>query len=192
LFVIPQLRLVKCARLLSEQFTELRVFRLTEPACLQFNQIVVLARRRKRHSRLPDAALLDGVRCLEMLSAKSDLEPLGDVVDVRYEIPTSEPIVLTNMGIPLDEVEDLLLETSAYRQAGRVLLPKLGDVKGRPLTPLHGGLGIDYIVAGILNARNNLMCGPTPITTSCPVTTPNTDLTADQIVKALLERSRKE
>jgi len=125
LFVIPQLRLVKCARLLSEQFTELRVFRLTEPACLQFNQIVVLARRRKRHSRLPDAALLDGVRCLEMLSAKSDLEPLGDVVDVRYEIPTSEPIVLTNMGIPLDEVEDLVLETSAYRQAGRVLLPKL-------------------------------------------------------------------
>src|SRR5882762_3528698 len=92
LFVIPQLRLTKCARLLSKQFTDLRVFRLTEPACLQFNQIVVLARRRKRHSRLPDAALLDGFRCLEMLSAKSDLEPLGDVVDVRYEIPTSEPI----------------------------------------------------------------------------------------------------
>ena len=43
------------------------------------------------------------------------------------------------MGIPLDEVEDLLLESAAYRQAGRVLLPKLNDVKGRPLTPLHGG-----------------------------------------------------
>jgi len=34
LFVIPQLRLAKCARLLSEHFTDLRVFRLTEPACL--------------------------------------------------------------------------------------------------------------------------------------------------------------
>jgi hypothetical protein len=32
-------------------------------------------------------------------------------------------MVLTNMGIPLDEVEDLLLESAAYRQAGRVLLP---------------------------------------------------------------------
>ena len=151
LFVIPQLRLAKCARLLSEQFTELRVFRLTEPACLQFNQIVVLARRRKRHSRLSDAALLDGVRYVEMLSAKSDLEPLGDAVDVPYEVPASEPVVFTNVGIPLDEVEDLLLESSAYRQAARVLLPKLGDVKGRPLTPLHGGHVGLLCTAGMLN-----------------------------------------
>ena len=43
LFVIPQSRLEKCARLLSEQFTDLRVFRLTEPACLQYKQIVVMA-----------------------------------------------------------------------------------------------------------------------------------------------------
>ena len=42
LLVIPQLRLPKCARLLSEHFTDLRVFRLTEPACLQYKQIVVL------------------------------------------------------------------------------------------------------------------------------------------------------
>src|ERR1700704_3447203 len=74
LFVIPQLRLARCARLLSEQFTDLRVFRLTEPACLQFNQIVVLATRRKRHARLSDRALSDSVQYLEMLSAKSDLE----------------------------------------------------------------------------------------------------------------------
>jgi hypothetical protein len=151
LFVIPQLRLAKCARLLSEQFTDLRVFRLSLPACLQFNQIVVLARRRKRHSRPPDAALLDGERYLEMLSAKSDLEPLGDVVDISYEVPTSERVVLSNAGIPLDEVEDLLLESSAYRQAGRVLLPKLGGVKGRPLTPLHGGHVGLLCTAGMLN-----------------------------------------
>src|SRR6266849_9804477 len=139
LFVIPQNRLAKCARLLSEQFTDLRVFRLTEAACLQYKQIVVLATRRKRHARLSDAALLAGVRDLETLSTKADLEPMRDIADVRCEVPASEPVVLTNMGIPLDEVEDLLLESSAYRQAGRVLLPKLGDVKGRPLTPLHGG-----------------------------------------------------
>ena len=122
LFVIPQLRLAKCARLLSEQFANVRVFRRTEPACVQFNQIVVLATSRKRHARLSDADLLDGVRHLEMLSTRAGLEPLGDAVDVRYEVPASERVVLTNMGIPLDEVEDLLLESSAYRQAGRVLL----------------------------------------------------------------------
>ena len=151
LFVIPQLRLAKCARLLSEQFTDLRVFRLTEPACQQFKQIVVLATRRKRHARLSDAALLDGVRYLETLSTKADLEPMRDIADVRCEVPASEPVVLTNMGIPLDEVEDLLLESSAYRQAGRVLLPKLGDVKGRPLTPLHGGHVGLLCTAGMLN-----------------------------------------
>jgi SAM-dependent methyltransferase len=150
-FVIPQPRLAKCARLLSEQFGDLRVFRLNEPACLQYKQIVVLATRRKRHARLSDAALLDGVRYLEALSTRADAEPLGDVADLHYEVPASEPVVLTNMGIPLDEVEDLLLESSAYRQAGRVLLPKLGDVKGRPLTPLHGGHVGLLCTAGMLN-----------------------------------------
>ena len=135
LLVIPQLRLPKCARLLSEHFTDLRVFRLTEPACLQYKQIVVLATRRKRHSKVTDAALLDAVRYLEALATKSELEPLCDNPEVQYEIPASEPVVLTHVGIPLDEVEDLLLESAAYQQAGRVLLPKLNDVRGRPLTP---------------------------------------------------------
>src|SRR5580693_2447681 len=78
LLVIPQLRLPKCARLLSEHFTDLRVFRLTESACLEYKQIVVLATRRKKHSKVSDAVLLDGVRYLEALATKSDLEPLGD------------------------------------------------------------------------------------------------------------------
>ncbi len=151
LFVVPQLRLATCAKLLTEQFTDITVFRLTEPACLQFNQIAVLATRRKRHARLSDATLLDCVRYLEMLSTKTDLAPIGNVANVRYEVPPSNPAVLTNMGIPLDEVEDLLLESSAYRQAGRVLLPKLGDVKGRPLTPLHGGHVGLLCTAGMLN-----------------------------------------
>jgi len=150
-FVIPQPRLAKCARLLSEHFTDLRVFRLTEPACLEYKQIVVLGTRRKRHSKVSDAALLDGVRYLEALATKSDLEPLGDNPEIQYEIPASGPVVLTHVGIPLDEVEDLLLESAAYRQVGRVLLPKLNDVKGRPLTPLHGGHVGLLCTAGMLN-----------------------------------------
>ena len=90
LFVIPQLRLAKCARLLSEHFTDLRVFRLTEPACLEYKQIVVLGTRRKRHSNVTDAALLDGVRYLEALATKAEIEPLGDNPEVRYEVPASD------------------------------------------------------------------------------------------------------
>jgi hypothetical protein len=150
-FVIPQPRLAKCARLLSEHLTDLRVFRLTEPACLQYKQIVVLGTRRKRHSKVSDAVLLDGVRYLEGLATNADLEPLGDNPEVQYEVPASAPVVLTHVGIPLDEVEDLLLESAAYRQAGRILLPKLSDVKGRPLTPLHGGHVGLLCTAGMLN-----------------------------------------
>ncbi len=150
-FVIQQLRLAKCARLLSEHFTDVRVFRLTEPACLEYKQIVVLGRRRKRHSRVSDAVSLDSTRYLEALATKTELEPLGDNPEIQYEIPASEPVVLTHVGIPLDEVEDLLLESAAYRQVGRVLLPKLNDVKGRPITPLHGGHVGLLCTAGMLN-----------------------------------------
>jgi hypothetical protein len=91
------------------------------------------------------------VRYLETLATKTDLEALDDTSDVRYQVPASGPVVLTNMGIPLDEVEDLLLESSAYRQAGCIVLPKLGDVRGRPLTPLHGGHVGLLCTAGMLN-----------------------------------------
>src|ERR1700691_6168393 len=70
LFVIPQLRLEKGAGLLSEHFTDFRVFRLTEPACVQYKQIVVLPTRAKRHVKVSDAALLDAVRYLERLARR--------------------------------------------------------------------------------------------------------------------------
>ena len=57
------------------------------------------------------------------------------------------------MGIPLDEVEDLLPESAAYRQASRALLPKLNDVRGRPLTPLHGGHVGLLCTAGMLDGN---------------------------------------
>jgi hypothetical protein len=82
---------------------------------------------------------------------KADLEPLGDTPDCRYQVPPSEPVVLTNGGIPLDEVEDLLLDSAAYRQAGRILLFRQRDVRGRPLTPLHGGHVGLLCTAGMLN-----------------------------------------
>jgi len=150
-FVIPQQRLAKCARLLAEQFTDIRVLRLTESECVQYRQIVVLATRRKRHARLSDAALIGDTRFLEAAATQSDVSPLTESVEIEYHVPPSGPVVLTNAGIPLDEVEDLLLDSAAYRQAARVLLPKLGHARGRPLTPLHGGHVGLLCTAGMLN-----------------------------------------
>jgi len=149
--VIPQPQLQPCARLLAEHFTNLRIYRLSDPACLQYKQIVVLAARRKRNERTSDSTLLDSTRYLEALSSKSDLAILRDEPDSRYEVPNSQAIVLTNTGIPLDEIEDLLPSSAAYRQASRALLREQASVRGRPLTPLHGGHVGLLCTAGMLN-----------------------------------------
>jgi SAM-dependent methyltransferase len=150
-FVSPQSQLRVCARILSEHFADLSVYKLTEPASIQYKQVAVLGVRRKRHQHLRDSALLDSVRWVEMSATKSGLDALGEAPAVRYEIPHSGPVTLTNAGIPLDEVEDLLLDSAAYRQAGRILLPRQRDVRGRPLTPLHGGHVGLLCTAGMLN-----------------------------------------
>jgi hypothetical protein len=150
-FLIPQPQLKSCARLLSEHFSDITVYKLTEPASVQYKQVAILGVRRKRHQHLRDSALLDSVRWLEMLASKADLQVLTDKSPRRYEVPSSGPVVLTNTGIPLDEVEDLILDSAAYRQASRVLLPKHKDVRGRPLTPLHGGHVGLLCTAGMLN-----------------------------------------
>jgi SAM-dependent methyltransferase len=150
-FVIPHPQLKSCARILTEHFAEVCVYKLTEPASVQYKQVAVLGVRRKRHQLLRDSALLDSVRWLEMLAVKPDLEVLGEASGIRYDIPASGPVTLTHVGIPLDEVEDLLPDSAAYRQASRILLPKQRDVRGRPLTPLHGGHVGLLCTAGMLN-----------------------------------------
>lgn len=151
IFVVPQRQLRPCARLLAEHFTSFRIYRLTEPACMQFKQTAIFAVRRKRHDRLRDSALLESIGYLESLSEKRDLEILSDAACTCYEIPPSGRAELTNIGIPLDEVDDLLLSSSAYRQAARVLIREQSDVRGRPLTPLHGGHVGLLCTAGMLN-----------------------------------------
>ena len=132
--VIPQPQLKSCARTLSEHFADLTVFRLSEPACVQYRQIAVIGTRRRRHQYLRDSALFESLRWLEMLALKADLPILPDAPTTRYEVPPSGSITLTNTGIPLDEVEDLLLDSAAYRQASRILLPKQ---RRRPGPPAH-------------------------------------------------------
>ena len=85
------------------------------------------------------------------MALRADLESLTGTVTKQYEVPPSGAVVLTNGGIPLDEVEDLLLDSEAYRQASRFLLPRQRDVRGRPLTPLHGGHVGLLCTAGMLN-----------------------------------------
>ena len=150
-FVIPRTQLKVCARLLAEQFTGFRLYRLTEPECTKYDQIAVLAFRRGRNTHLEDSALLQMAGYLVGAAIEADIPPLTDTADADFPVPPSGPVVLTNRGIPLDQVEDLLLQSSAYRQAGRVLVREPNNITGRPLTPLHGGHVSLLATAGMLN-----------------------------------------
>ena len=150
-FVVPQPRLKTCARLLADHFKDIRVYRLTEPECVQYKQIVLLALRRKRNERPRDSALVEATEYLEQLAIGRQMPPLTDTPEAFYCVPESGPAILSNTGIPLDEVEDLLLQSAAYRQASRILLHERSDVRGRPLTPLHGGHVGLLCTAGLLN-----------------------------------------
>src|SRR6266513_2207072 len=71
--------------------------------------------------------------------------------DHLYAAPPGGPARLVHRGLPLDQIEDLLPKSSAYRQASAVLFAHQADVTGRPLTPLHGGHVGLLCTAGMLN-----------------------------------------
>ena len=58
---------------------------------------------------------------------------------------------LVYRGLPLDELEDLLPRSPAYRQASRILFAEQSSVAGRPLTFLHQGHVGLVAVGGMLN-----------------------------------------
>jgi hypothetical protein len=66
-------------------------------------------------------------------------------------VPVSGPAQLVYRGLPLDEIEDVLPQSAAYRQAGRILFAEPVSATGRPLTPLHAGHVGLLACSGLLN-----------------------------------------
>jgi len=68
----------------------------------------------------------------------------------RYVVPVSGPAQLVNRGLSLDEIEDLLPRSTAYRQAGRLLFPEPAQISGRPLISLKSGaVGLLAVAGGL-------------------------------------------
>jgi hypothetical protein len=152
--VVPAVHVRECGEILASQFKATRIFRLTDPESVRYRQVVVFATRRSRREReqLRDNDIV--ARRAQFASIGGNygqLAPLGDVGASMYDVPESGPAKLEYRGLPLDEIEDLLPGSSAYRQAARILFPQPVVVKGRPLTPLHGGHVALCAVSGMLN-----------------------------------------
>ena len=152
--VIPSRYLRECSQLLAFQFRDVRVYRLTDPESVKYKQITLFGIRltRQERDRLQDADIKRARLWYESLAAAPDeLAPLGDTPDYVYRVPNGAPVRMVYKGLPLDQIEDLLPASSAYRQASSVLLAAPLDVHGRPLTPLHGGHVGLLCTAGLLN-----------------------------------------
>jgi hypothetical protein len=152
--VVPAKRIADCAAVLSRHFRDVRIYRLTEPESVRYQQVVVLGLRRTRQERdrLRDGEIIQAQLWLGSLERKlEELRPLPEEPDHAYAVPPGAPVRLIHRGLPLDEIEDLLPKSSAYRQASAVIFAQQLDVAGRPLTPLHGGHVGLLCTAGMLN-----------------------------------------
>lgn len=152
--VVPAKRIGDCAVLLSRNFRDLRVYRLTEPESVRYKQVVAIGVRRSRQERdrLRDAEIIQAQQWLGSIALKpEELRSLPLEPDHTYVLPSCAAVRMIHRGLPLDEIEDLLPRSSAYRQAAGVIFAQQADVTGRPLTPLHGGHVGLLCTAGMLN-----------------------------------------
>jgi Uncharacterised methyltransferase family (DUF6094) len=152
--VVPAVHVRECGEILTSQFKATRIFRLTDPESVRYRQVVVFATRcsRRERDQLRDADIVTRRAQFASIGGNyAQLAPLGDGGSPMYDVPESGPVKLEYRGLPLDEIEDLLPGSSAYRLAARILFPQPSVVKGRPLTPLHGGHVALCAVSGMLN-----------------------------------------
>ncbi len=154
IFVIPGDRLAECSQILSTHFRDARVYRLEAPECVRYKQVVVIGARRSRRERerLTDSDITRArLYYASLVRNPSQIPVLPSEPEARYDVPTSGSAQLVHRGLPLDEIEDLLPQSSAYRQAGRILFAEPVSATGRPLTPLHAGHVGLLACSGLLN-----------------------------------------
>jgi hypothetical protein len=156
ILVIPVAQLAVCGNIISLQFKDVEVYRLSEPECVQYKQVLVFAVRRTRRERerLQEREI-SGLRLgYGSKSRNFDAFPVLTNQPQRiYAVPEAIPVELAHRGLPLDEIEDLLPQSPAYRQARRILFAPEARAKGRPLTPLHQGHVALLATAGLLDGK---------------------------------------
>jgi hypothetical protein len=152
--VIPSGYVRDCSQVLSFQFKDVHIYRLTEPESVKYKQVAVFGVRRTRQERdrVQDGEITRARLWYEAVARDPEkLSPLLSESGRHYVVPRGAAVRLVYRGFPLDQIEDLLPKSSAYRQASAVLFAPQSDVSGRPLTPLHGGHVGLLCTAGMLN-----------------------------------------
>jgi tRNA1(Val) A37 N6-methylase TrmN6 len=152
--VIPYDRVYDCRTVLTPQFKDKAIYRLTEPEAVTYKQVIVFGVRRTRQERerMNDHVVSQANFKLNDLTRSYEQIPnLPDAPDRHYVIPSSPAAKLEYRGLPLDQLEDLLVISPAWRQAKRVTHALMPELAGRPLTSLHQGHVALLCTSGMMN-----------------------------------------
>lgn len=152
--VIPFDRIYDCRAILTTQYKDKAIYRLTESEAVAYKQAVVFGVRRTRQERdrMNDHSVHQGNWKLNELTRRYEQIPaLSDPPERTYPIPPGPPAHLEYRGLPLDTIEDLLDSSPAWRQAQRITHAPKTEFSGRPLTPLHKGHVGLLCTSGLLN-----------------------------------------
>ncbi|HEY6346425.1 MAG TPA: DUF6094 domain-containing protein [Bryobacteraceae bacterium] len=154
LMVVPYNRVHECGTVLTPQFKDKAIYRLMDADAVAYKQAVVFGIRRTRQERerLTDSAVNQAHLKLNSLTRSYEqIPPLPDAPDRCFAIPPSPPAKLEYRGLPLDEIEELLANSPAWRQAKRVTHAPKAEFAGRPLTSLHQGHVALLCTSGMMN-----------------------------------------
>jgi len=158
-FVIPGERLAECSQISAIQFRDVRVFRLEAPECVRYKQVVLFGVRRSRRERerLTDSDITRARYYYASLARNpSQIPILPSAPETQYVVPASGQAQLVFRGLPLDDIEDLLPKSSAYRQASPILFSPIKRIEGRPLISLHAGhlglLAVSSLIDGVFGS----------------------------------------
>jgi hypothetical protein len=119
---------------------------LTDPESERFDQVALLGVRKRMRGQEYSrnrVALHEMVWRRDMPTLQGNETP--------YRVPASASTPLVYRGLPLDQIEDLIGRSSAWKQVEALLLPKEEMAGGRPITPLHAGHVGLLCTAGLLN-----------------------------------------
>ena len=150
ILIIPFERLHDCTGVLSSHFTNLKVFRMTDPDSVQYRQIAVFGVRHE----VRGSAVENNKRQLHSIGLYGSFLELAELQPgacAPYSVPPSGEATLNYRGLPYDLLEDLLPQSGAWKQVAPLLMPREDVATGRPITPLHGGHVGLLCTAGLLN-----------------------------------------
>jgi tRNA1(Val) A37 N6-methylase TrmN6 len=119
LMVVPQARLDSSIPLLAENFADIRVFRLTDPESQRFDQVALFGVRK----RMRGQEYSRNRAALHEMVWRHDM-PMLQGNEMSYRVPVSGTTQLVYRGLPLDQIEDLVVHSSAWKQVEALLLPK--------------------------------------------------------------------